>query len=138
MTVKKKLVLAGGGHAHMITLTNLHRFIEKGYSVTVIGPSPYHYYSGMGPGMLGGTYKPEEIRFATKHVAEKQGATFLLDKIIRIDTKAKEIHLQSNKTVNYDILSCNLGSHVPGTIISEDIGNIFPAKPIERLLEAQK
>ncbi|MEJ2167255.1 MAG: pyridine nucleotide-disulfide oxidoreductase, partial [Desulfobacterales bacterium] len=62
--MKKHLVLAGGGHAHMVTLANLHAFVEKGYQVTAIGPSEYHYYSGMGPGMLGKTYAPEEIRFA--------------------------------------------------------------------------
>ena len=48
----KKLLLAGGGHAHMMTLANLHQFVEKGYEVTVVQPSPHHYYSGMGPGML--------------------------------------------------------------------------------------
>ena len=51
--MKKHLVLVGGGHAHMVTLAHIHRFVEKGYRVTVIGPSAYHYYSGMGPGMLG-------------------------------------------------------------------------------------
>ena len=119
MIMKKHLVLAGGGHAHMVTLANLHRFIEKGYGVTVIGPSPYHYYSGMGPGMLGGIYQPEEIRFATKHVVEKQGGTFLLDRITRIDPKTKRILLESEKTLTYDVLSFNVGSYVPGTIISE-------------------
>ncbi len=71
----KHLVLVGGGHAHMVTLANLHTFIEKGHKVTVIGPSDYHYYSGMGPGMLGKTYTPDDIRFATRDVAEKKGGT---------------------------------------------------------------
>ena len=64
--MKKHLVLIGGGHAHMVTLANLETIVEKGHGVTVIGPSDYHYYSGMGPGMLSGTYRPEEIRFATR------------------------------------------------------------------------
>jgi NADH dehydrogenase FAD-containing subunit len=71
--MRKHLVLVGGGHAHMVTLANLRVFIEKGYKVTVFGPSPYHYYSGMGPGMLGRTCAPEDIRFFTRHVVEKQG-----------------------------------------------------------------
>ena len=60
----------------MMTLENIHRFVEKGVKVTVIGPSFHHYYSGMGPGMLGGTYRPEEIRFATKKVVQNQGGDF--------------------------------------------------------------
>ena len=58
----KKLVLVGGGHAHMVTLANLHAFVDKGHDVTVIQPSEHHYYSGMGPGMLGKVYAPEDIR----------------------------------------------------------------------------
>ena len=69
----KQLVLIGGGHAHMVTLANLRKIVDKGHDVTVIGPSDHHYYSGMGPGMLSGTYRPTDIRFATRHVVEKNG-----------------------------------------------------------------
>ncbi|MBT3312034.1 MAG: FAD-dependent oxidoreductase [Desulfobacterales bacterium] len=134
----KHLVLAGGGHAHMVTLANLHRIVEKGHKVTVIGPSAYHYYSGMGPGMLSGTYTPEEIRFSTKHVVEKYGGTFILDMIDSIDPKNKNLHLESGEVINYDVVSFNVGSHVPKSIVSEDSENVFSVKPIERLLEAKK
>ena len=82
--MRKHLILVGGGHAHMMTLENIGRFVEKGFKVTVIGPSFYHYYSGMGPGMLGGTYSPGEIRFATRDVVQKQGGIFIKDKVLRI------------------------------------------------------
>jgi NADH dehydrogenase FAD-containing subunit len=98
--MKKHLVLAGGGHAHMVTLANLNAFIAKGYNVTVIGPSEHHYYSGMGPGMLGKTYAPGEIRFATKHVVEKQGGNFVLGKVVKIDPAAQSVHLESGETVS--------------------------------------
>ena len=66
--MNKRLVLIGGGHAHMVTLANLGKIIVKGHSVTVIGPSEYHYYSGMGPGMLSGTYRPEDFRCAVEEI----------------------------------------------------------------------
>lgn len=122
----------------MVTLANLHAFVEKGHEVTVIGPSEHHYYSGMGPGMLGKTYTPEEIRFATKHVVEKMGGNFVLGKVARIDPEAQRIHLESGDTVSYDVLSCNLGSHVPADIIADGLTDIYLVKPIERLLAAQK
>jgi len=136
--MKKNLVIAGGGHAHMVTLANLHRFVEKGHRVTVIGPSEHHYYSGMGPGMLGKTYRPDEIRFATKHVVEKKGGTFVLGKIAKIDAKAQTVHLESGPQVPYDLISCNLGSQVPQDIIEGDLEDIYLVKPIERLLAAQQ
>ena len=136
--MKKHLVLVGGGHAHMVTLANLNVFIEKGFSVTVIGPSPYHYYSGMGPGMLGKTYSPEDIRFATKMVVEKMGGAFVLDKVLRIDPKENTIFLESGDTLFYDVISFNAGSYVPKDTVNTDNGDIFSVKPIESLLAAQQ
>lgn len=136
--MKKRLVIAGGGHVHMVTLAKLHTFVEKGYAVTVIGPSDHHYYSGMGPGMLGGTYRPEEIRFATRHVVEKQGGTFVRAKVAGIDPEAQRVELDSGDSVPYDVLSCNLGSQVPEDIVTGPLEDIYLVKPIERLLAAQQ
>jgi NADH dehydrogenase FAD-containing subunit len=133
----KHLVLVGGGHAHMVTLANLHTFVEKGYRVTVVGPSAYHYYSGMGPGMLGKTYTPEDIRFATQLVVERQGATFLLGKAASVDPVAKTLSLESGDQIPYDVISFNTGSYVPLLNLPEVPDHIYAAKPIERLLEAQ-
>ena len=135
--MEKHLVLAGGGHAHMICLENLAKFVERGHKVTVIGPSPYHYYSGMGPGMLGGTYTPEEIRFATQQVVENAGGTFVHDTVEGVDPKEKRVLLKSGEAVSYDVVSFNIGSFVPKTIITEDNGDIYSVKPIEKLLEAK-
>jgi len=136
--MKKHLVVAGGGHVHMVTLANLDAFVARGYDVTVIGPSEHHYYSGMGPGMLGKTYKPEEIRFATRHVTEKKGGNFVLGKVVKIDPDAQTVQLDSGDSVPYDVLSCNLGSQVPEDMISDGLEDIYLVKPIERLLAAQK
>lgn len=136
--MKKHLILAGGGHAHMVALENLHTFVEKGHGVTVIGPSDDHYYSGMGPGMLGKTYMPEEVRFATRKVVEKKGGTFVRGKVVGIDPKANRVIMDTGEEISYDVLSCNLGSHVDGDIVTGGLEDVFLVKPIERLLEAQK
>ncbi|CAB5156780.1 NADH dehydrogenase-like protein [Olavius algarvensis associated proteobacterium Delta 3] len=132
------LVLVGGGHAHMMTLSKIHEFVSRGHRVTVIGPSAYHYYSGMGPGMLSEIYTPEEIRFATEHVVVKQGGTFVRGKVTHIDPGKRLIFSDTGQRVSYDVLSFNSGSFVPRDSISDGDSDIYTAKPIERLLEAQK
>ncbi len=122
----------------MVTLEHIDDFVGRGHRVTVIGPSPYHYYSGMGPGMLGGFYSPDDIRFATRLVTEKKGGTFVHDRVERIDPAEKRVHLASGDTIDYDVLSCNLGSQVPGDLITNDYGDIYAVKPIEKLLEARQ
>jgi len=134
--MNKKLVLVGGGHAHMMTLQNLDRFTEKGHEVTVIGPSRYHYYSGMGPGMLGRDYRPEDIRFDTEKTVESRGGTFLLGKALDIDPESKHVILESGERVPYDVLSLNAGSHVDTGMVKEGNENLFTVKPIEKLYEA--
>lgn len=134
----KHLVLIGGGHAHMVTLKSLHQFIDKGHKVTVIGPSDHHYYSGMGPGMLGMTYKPSEIRFAIKHIVEKQGGTFLKDSVSHVDPDQKKVYTLAGKVIDYDTLSFNAGSYVPLDSLPVSGENIYPVKPIEKLVEARE
>jgi len=137
--MKKHLLLIGGGHAHMVTLASLDKFIDKGFAVTVIQPSEYHYYSGMGPGMLGGTYSAGDIRFATRKRVESKGGSFVLGKAYRIDPIQQCVYLEdSDEEIHYDVLSCNAGSFVPQSdLVQGDVQNIFTAKPIEALLAAK-
>lgn len=133
----KHLVLAGGGHAHMMTMANLQLFTDKGHRVTVIGPSEHHYYSGMGPGMLGGIYTPDMIRFQTRRLVETKGGRFLLDTVTGVDPGRKTLRLQSGETITYDLVSFNIGSQVPSPWIEGSDRDIFRVKPIEQLLDAQ-
>jgi len=135
----KNLVLVGGGHAHLTVLLNLATYIELGHTVTLIGPSPYHYYSGMGPGLLSGIYRPQDVRFHVKKMAEDRGATFVEDKVVRIKPAQRTLDLQSGKQVTYDIVSFNTGSDVPlSGLVAERPDNIVPVKPVFNLLQAQR
>lgn len=136
--MSKRLVLAGGGHAHMMLLANIGDFTSKGHQVTVVQPSDYHYYSGMGPGMLSTHYTPDDIRFHTRFVVERQGGEFIKAKATKIDAQNNSLHTDNGDILLYDVLSCNVGSYVPFTAIEGKAENIYSAKPIERLLEAQR
>jgi NADH dehydrogenase FAD-containing subunit len=133
----KHLVLVGGGHAHMTILKQLDTFVKNGYRVTVIGPSPYHYYSGMGPGVLSGIYRPQEVRFHVKKMVEDRGGSFVLGSVVRVDPENRRLSLSSGEEIPYDASSFNVGSHVPLDPLPE-AENVFTVKPIENLLKAQK
>ena len=123
--MQKHLVLVGGGHAHMVTMKNLHTFIAKGHKVTVIGPSKHHYYSGMGPGMLSRSYSPDDIRFAIEHVVKRKGGDFILDKVVKINADEKTVYMESGNSITYDVLSFNAGSYVSWSMVSGDQTDIF-------------
>ena len=136
--MSKHLVLVGGGHAHMTVLINLHKYVARGHGVTLIGPSPYHYYSGMGPGLLSGIYRPQEVRFHVKKMVEDRGASFIQDTVTHIDPDQKVLILKSGNKVQYDVVSFNTGSYVPTNSDAVRGGNIFTVKPIENLINVRK
>ena len=133
----KQLVIVGAGHAHLTILKNLQEIKNAGHDVTVVSSSSLHYYSGMGPGMLSGIYRPEEIRFNVKKMSENRGAVFIEDKVVKIHPQKKLIDLQSGQTLSYDVMSVNTGSFVP--VEAPDSSDVFviPVKPIENLLNAR-
>lgn len=134
----KHLVLIGGGHAHMVTLANIHHLTGLGHRVTVVGPSDYHYYSGMGPGLLGGTYTTREVRFSTRRVVIKQGGQFIKALATRIDPQNQTVFLNIDQTLTYDVLSFNAGSYVSEDMVAQKGADIMTVKPIEHLLEARR
>jgi NADH dehydrogenase FAD-containing subunit len=134
----KNIVLAGGGHAHMTIMLNSHVFHEHGHKVTLISPSEYHYYSGMGPGMLAGTYMPQDIRFNIKKMMEDRHGRFIADRVIRIDADDRRLVLESGKFIDYDVVSFNVGSYVPDTVSQNNREKVFPVKPILNLLKSRE
>ena len=134
----KHLVLVGGGHAHLTLLVRARDFADRGVRVTLVSASPYHYYSGMGPGLLAGTYQPQDIRFHVKKTVIDRGADFIEDRVVRVDGKARQLHLVSGRVLGYDVASFNTGSDVAIPPQEQGISSVFPVKPIASLLAAQR
>ena len=132
------LVLAGAGHAHMTVMDRIPEFVAAGHAVTVIGPGPRHYYSGMGPGLLGGSYRAEEISFPVESMVTQRGGSFIRGKVMRIDAHKRRVLLESGQEVPYDALSCNLGSGVPDAVCESGSQDVYSVKPIENLLAARQ
>ena len=132
------LVFVGGGHAHLTALMSLRDTVRAGHRVTLIAPSPYHYYSGMGPGLLSGIYRPAEARFHVKKMAEDRGATFIEDRVVLVDPVRRILVLGSGAEVPYDAASFNTGSEVPLDLLHPSCDDVFPVKPIENILAARR
>ncbi len=134
----KHLILVGGGHAHLAVLKNLKDFVARGHRVTLINPSEYHYYSGMGPGLLSGLYSPNQVRFHVARMATDRGAVFVRDQVIRIDADQRLLHLASGDSLSYDFASFNTGSSVPDILTAGSPSCVIPVKPISGLLLARQ
>jgi NADH dehydrogenase FAD-containing subunit len=92
----------------------------------------------MGPGMLGGFYRLEEIRFPIKKMTEERGGVFVEDRISRIDPANRRLECTSGRMLSYDVVSFNIGSHVPAHLVSHPAPNVLPVKPIENLYKGRQ
>lgn len=134
----KHLVFVGGGHAHLTSLVNIGDYIKLGHRVSLISPVTHHYYSGMGPGLLSGIYRPEEARFHIKKLAEDRGASFVKGYVSGINADKRFLVLKSGEEIPYDVVSFNTGSGVPLDEVNDDTSNVYSVKPIVNLLKARK
>lgn len=135
----KHLVFIGGGHAHMTSLKRITDFNKLGHQVTLISSAPYHYYSGMGPGMLSGIYQPREARIHVQKLVEDRGAAFIQGKAVKVDPLQHTILLDSGETVHYDVVSFNIGSEVSfASLTKTPADNLFPVKPVLNLFKARQ
>jgi len=135
----KHLVLVGGGHAHMVTMTRISEIVERGHRVTLVSPSEHHYYSGMGPGMLSRLYRPQEARFNVRKLVEGRGGAFVEDSVERVDADARVLHRASGESLSYDVVSFNTGSSVNvGSLDWAENDRVYTVKPVARLLDAQR
>lgn len=132
------LVLVGGGHAHLATLKTVGNYLSRGHRVSLISPSAYQYYSGMGPGLLSGIYRPQDVRFNVGKMVESGGGAFIESHVTRIEPGSRALILADGRTVTYDVASFNLGSEVvlDGLVATPE--SVFPVKPIINLLVARR
>ena len=135
----KHLVFVGGGHAHLTALLRLKEYTRRGHRVTLISPSPYQYYSGMAPGMLSGIYRPQEVRFHVRKLAEERGAEFIAGSVTALRPQKRVLSLKSGEEIPYDVVSFNTGSEVPAEkFLSAEVENVFPVKPVIHFLSGRR
>ena len=136
--MSRHLVLVGGGHAHLPVLQATAGFVGRGHRVTLISPASHHYYSGMGPGLLGGFYDPPQVRFDVRETVTAQGGQFIEDRVERIEAAKRTLYLASGRSLTYDIVSFNVGSDVPEGPFDFARPEQISVKPIENLEAARR
>ena len=135
----KQLVLIGGGHANVQVLRKLCMNEYRGLNIILISEGYEAIYSGMTPGYIKKFYSIEDISIDLQRLCFNAGATFIKDKVIKLDSKNQIIYLNDNPSISYDVLSINPGSISSNQTISiDEESNIISAKPISSFVSKLK
>jgi selenide,water dikinase len=109
----KRLVLVGGGHAHVHVLAALAARRLPGVEVTLVSPSPHHHYSGMVPGFLQGVYRETELTLDLAWLAGRAGARLVAAMARRIDMASRALDADGTR-FPFDVLSLDVGADPAG------------------------
>jgi selenide,water dikinase len=106
----KRLVLLGGGHAHVEVLRDLAERPADGVEVTLVTPNPRLIYTGMVPGVIAGHYALDECAIDLAGLARRARATFVESSASLVSPAEREVTCADATVLPYDVLSFDVGS----------------------------
>lgn len=127
----KRLVLAGGGHAHLSVLAAFAKTAVVDTELVLVTPNRYQYYSGMLPGWMAGHYREQDCRIDLAPWAERAGARLVLSAVQQLDAKARQIETEAGERLGYDLLSLDVGSETDSAALQALGGHLLPIKPLD-------
>jgi selenide,water dikinase len=128
---RTRLLLVGAGHVHLEILRRLALAPSPDLAVTIVSLEERHFYSGMTPGYLAGQYTVDDISSNVPAIAARAGATCIIGCAAELRPAARQVRLQNDRTVPYDLVSFNIGSLLIGAD-SEAARHAERIKPLHR------
>jgi pyridine nucleotide-disulfide oxidoreductase family protein len=140
----QRLILAGGGHAHLSVLQalararaeNIAKKIARNVDLVLVTPNIHQYYSGMLPGWIAGHYTKEQCRIDLRPLVQAAGAHLVHNTIASLDAGRRCATLRGGADMPYDLLSLDIGSGIETSTLEAAASRLLPAKPLDRFFEA--
>jgi len=132
----KRLLLLGGGHAHIEVLRAYALQPVEGWRITLVSPFPRLLYSGMVPGVIAGHYALDECAIDLAALSQRAGAGFTRTEAVLVDPVRREATLADGGSEKYDLLSLDIGGR---TLIGKARGveqHAIVIRPLEKAMEA--
>ncbi|HUW36602.1 MAG TPA: FAD-dependent oxidoreductase [Rhodocyclaceae bacterium] len=130
----KRLVLVGGGHAHLHVLKTLTAGTWPAAELVLVSPHARQVYSGMVPGWIAGHYRLDECAAALEPLARAAGVRFVQDSVIGLDAERRVLHCAAGGEIAYDLLSLDIGAQVDCSSLAATGAALLPIRPLERFI----
>ncbi len=134
----KRVLLLGGGHAHVHVLQALAREPMAGAEVMLVTPFARQMYSGMVPGLVAGHYTAAQCAIPLPPLAAAARVLMVESAAVALDTAARVVQLADGRSAEYDVLSLDTGATMSRDRIPGAREHGLFVRPIEhfvRLLE---
>src|SRR5688572_18572668 len=132
----KKLVIIGGGHAHVEVLRQFGLNRPRDADVTLVSPDRHTAYSGMLPGLVAGHYTFEQCHIDLQRLAQYAGASFRLTHAHALDTARQRVQLEDGSDLDYDVASIDVGSVLAAQDVAGVAAHAIKVRPVRDFLAA--
>ena len=132
----KRLVLVGGGHAHLSVLRALAKKSIAGVEVVMVTPSEFQDYSGMLPGWIAGHYSLAQCQINLQHLVQAGSVHMVTNKIVGMNADQRYVSLPGGQQIEYDVLSLDTGSEIDTSLLELAGDKLLPAKPLVEFFSA--
>jgi len=130
----KRLILAGGGHAHLHVLKALAVAPWPGVEVVLVSPYRRQIYSGMVPGWMAGHYRLDQCAAALEPLARTAGVRFVQDHVTAIDANTRQLHTSQSGSFSYDFLSLDTGAGIDTSLLVATGARLLNIRPLENFV----
>lgn len=137
--MKQKLVLLGGGHAHLHVLKSLTLLAPQPFdevAVTLISPHPRLVHSGMLPGWVAGHYTLDQCVIPLAPLAAAAGVAFHQSAATTIDFSRNVVLSEDGQAIPFDLLSIDTGPIANLSIVAGLAEQAISIRPIETFIES--
>jgi pyridine nucleotide-disulfide oxidoreductase family protein len=115
----KRVVLLGGGHAHVHVLAGLAKEPLVGAEVLLVSPFARQIYSGMVPGLVAGHYTADQCAIPLAPLTDAAKVLRAESAVVAINVADHSVTLADGRVAEYDVLSIDTGavmdrSRLPG------------------------
>jgi pyridine nucleotide-disulfide oxidoreductase family protein len=128
---RRRLLLLGGGHAHVQVLDVLARAPLAGVQATLVTPFARQMYSGMVPGLVAGHYAAQDCSIALAPLAAAAGVQLQLAAAVALDAAARRVSLSDGRVLDYELLSLDIGAQMDRDAIPGAREHALFVRPIE-------
>lgn len=132
----KRLVLLGGGHAHVKVLADLAEQPLAGWDVHLISPYRRQIYSGMLPGWVAGHYPIDACAIRLDMLAARASVTFHETSGLGLDLENQTVRCADGSLMPFDTLSIDTGPMPALADLPGSAEHALPVRPIEQFIGA--
>lgn len=131
-----RLLLIGGGHAHVAVLADWIRHgPPPGAKPVLLTPERYLRYSGMVPGWIAGQHARDDGLVDCAALAKRAGAVWIADRCTALDPEAREVRTAGGGSIGFDIASFDTGGEGQAASLLGDDPRLIDVRPISAFVD---